>query len=409
MKNLLFAPETINIAEVTRMIEIAKTCRDRFNCEFFGYGGDYAHLIEDAGFPLHLLEPRVTPQRADELFKADRMEAGGKFFTNAEMITRATNEIALYKKLNPAAVVIGFTLSTLISAPAAKIPLVYVMPFALTRPFFESNPQIWSKLFGHTPLRWLPARWLNTTLNRIFLNAKLWTKPVNAARTHFGLPPLRRTVDLFEGDHNLVTDIPELAGVDTLPEHWRFVGPIFARLEGDVPPEIERLPRDRPWIYFAMGSSANRDVLLKVTEMFRGLPYTVIAPIRAHLPEDYQPPENVYVFGWLPAHKVNPLADLAVIHGGQGTVQTACWSGTPFVGIGLQPEQEFNVFAVEQFGCAVGLKKNGVTRENLRVAIETLLGDENVRVRARVLQGRMRAWDGAQEVGRFLEETFGGS
>jgi UDP:flavonoid glycosyltransferase YjiC (YdhE family) len=67
------------------------------------------------------------------------------------------------------------------------------------------------------------------------------------------------------------------------------------------------------------------------------------------------------------------------------------------------------VFAVEQFGCAVGLKKNGVTRENLRVAIETLLGDENARVRAQVLQGRMRAWDGAQEVGRFLEETFGGS
>jgi UDP:flavonoid glycosyltransferase YjiC (YdhE family) len=335
MKNLLFAPETINIAEVTRMIEIAKTCRDRFNCEFFGYGGDYAHLIEEAGFPLHLLEPRVTPQRADELFKADRMEAGGKFFTNAEMITRATNELALYKRANPAAIVIGFTLSTLISAPAAKIPLVYLMPFALTRPFFESNPQIWSKLFGHTPLRWLPARWLNTTLNRIFLNAKLWTKPVNAARTHFGLSPLRRTVDLFEGDHNLVTDIPELAGVDTLPEHWRFVGPIFARLDGDVPPEIERLPRDKPLIYFAMGSSANRDVLLKVTEMFRGLPYTVIAPIRAHLPEDYQPPENVHVFGWLPAHKVNPLADLAVIHGGQGTVQTACWSGTPFVGIGL--------------------------------------------------------------------------
>lgn len=116
MKTLLFAPETINLAEVSRMIEVAKTCRDKFHCEFFGYGGDYAHLIEAAGFSLHLLEPRVTPKRAEELYKADRMERGGKFFTNDELLTRAANEIALYKRLNPAAVVIGFTLSTLISA-----------------------------------------------------------------------------------------------------------------------------------------------------------------------------------------------------------------------------------------------------------------------------------------------------
>lgn len=281
------------------------------------------------------------------------------------------------------------------------------MPFALTRPFFESNPQIWSKLLAHTPLRLLPARGLNTTLNRLFLNVKFWTKPINAARTHFGLPPLRRMVDLFEGDHNLVTEIPELAGVEMLPENWHWAGPIFARLDGDVPPEIERLPRDKPWIYFAMGSSANRDVLLKVTEMFRGMPYTVIAPIRAHLPDSYIPPENVHVFGWLPAHKVNPLADLAVIHGGQGTVQTACWSGTPFVGIGLQPEQEFNVFAVEQFGCAVGLKKNKVTRVDLRVAIEGLLGDETVQQNAKRLQGKMQARDGAEAVRVFLQAHFG--
>lgn len=407
MKTLLFAPETLNIAEVTRMIEIAKACRETFNCEFFGYGGEYTHLIEEAGFPCHLLEPHLTPKRADELMKADRMEPGGKIFTSDEMLTRTTNEVALYKKLNPAAVVIGFTLSTLISAPAAGIPLVYVMPFALTRPFFEANPQIWAELFSHTPLRLLPSHWLNTTLNRMFLNAKIWLKPLNAARKHFGLPLFRRSVDLFEADYNLVTDIPELAGVATLPENWHFVGPVFARLERDVPPELARLPRDKPLIYFAMGSSANRDVLLKVTEMFRGLPYTVIAPIRPHLPADYQPPENVHVFGWLPAHKVNTLADLAVIHGGQGTVQNACWSGTPFVGIGLQPEQEFNVYAVAQFGCAIGLKKNGVTRENLHTALERLLHDEGARARAKVLQEKMQAQDGAVVVGRFLEARFG--
>gem|GEM_PF-4738123 len=37
MKTIIFAPETINIAETTRMIEIAKQVRDEFRCVFFGY------------------------------------------------------------------------------------------------------------------------------------------------------------------------------------------------------------------------------------------------------------------------------------------------------------------------------------------------------------------------------------
>jgi hypothetical protein len=37
MKTLVFAPETINIAETTRMIEIAKASSAAFRCVFFGY------------------------------------------------------------------------------------------------------------------------------------------------------------------------------------------------------------------------------------------------------------------------------------------------------------------------------------------------------------------------------------
>ena len=32
----LFAPETFNIAETTRMIEVAKACRERFEPVFMG-------------------------------------------------------------------------------------------------------------------------------------------------------------------------------------------------------------------------------------------------------------------------------------------------------------------------------------------------------------------------------------
>jgi len=75
MKTILFAPETFNIAETTRMIEIAKAARENFNCEFFGYSDIYSKLIEQAGFKFHRMEPWLTPQKIEHLWKVDRMES----------------------------------------------------------------------------------------------------------------------------------------------------------------------------------------------------------------------------------------------------------------------------------------------------------------------------------------------
>ncbi len=40
-------------------------------------------------------------------------------------------------------------------------------------------------------------------------------------------------------------------------------------------------------------------------------------------------PENVLVTGFLPAHKVNPIVDVSVIHGGRIPVMNARLSDTP--------------------------------------------------------------------------------
>lgn len=407
MPTLLFAPETLNIAETTRMIEIAHACGDAFHCEFFGYGGEYEHLIAEAGFTCHTLEPRLTLQRAEELFKADRMERGGKFFTTAELTTRVQNELALYARLRPAAVVIGFTMSAFISPRVAGIPLVSVNPFALTRPFFEARPAVWGEMLRGTPLGWAPERLVNRIINAWALRTRAWTRPMNATAKQFGAPGFPRTVDIFRGDYTLVTDIPQLTGVPKLPDKWQYVGPIYARLAGEIPPEIAALPRDRPLIYFAMGSSANQAVLVRVLRMFAGQPYTVIAPVKRHLAGlNVTIPNNVLVFDWLPAHLVNPLADAAVIHGGQGTVQTACASGTPFLGIGLQPEQDMNVLQAVQFGNALHLNRYALTEERVLTAVRRLLGEPTFRHKAAELRRELEQWPGAANVAAFLQQHF---
>ena len=74
-KNLLFAPVTFDLAETTRMIEIAKGIRRHeaagkiFDIQFISNGGDLEHLIEEAGFALKRMEPRLTQEKIEHIGK----------------------------------------------------------------------------------------------------------------------------------------------------------------------------------------------------------------------------------------------------------------------------------------------------------------------------------------------------
>lgn len=162
-----------------------------------------------------------------------------------------------------------------------------------------------------------------------------------------------------------------------------------------------------PLIYCAMGSSGNEHVVKRIIEAFEGTPYNVIAPVGFHLDRiDVRVPDNVMVTGWLPAPQVNPLEDIAVIHRVQSTVQTACVSGTPFVGIGMQPEQEANIAFLVRRGCAIRIGRREVSREKLISAIDKLLHDGEAKRIAKGVQANYAAWDGAQRSATFLRARF---
>ena len=408
MNTLVFAPETLNIAETTRMIEIARESQGIFHCVFFGYCDVYSHLIEQAGFEFRRMSPWLTEDKIEHLWKVDRMESFSDPFTESELRERVESEVALYRELKPVAIVIGFTLSVTISARVSQIPLVYVLPFPLTRPFLEAGLATFPDEFDHPFLRMFSGRFLDRVTNDWLKNTKLWIRPFQRVSKHYGIKPINRLVDIYEGDFNLVTDIQELAGVKDLPENWHFVGPIFAHLEGEIPSELLHLSHEQPVIYCAMGSSANRDILKTVIESFDDTPYTVIAPIKAHIQNlRISIPKNVLVYDWLPAPKVNPLADIAVIHGGQGTVQTACSAGTPFVGIGLQPEQESNIDAIVRHGSAIRIRKRRLSRRSLLDAVDQLLRDPSARQKAREIQILFADWNGTKNSVKFLKQKFG--
>ena len=103
-KLLLFAPCAFNLAETSRMVEIAKgierhaKASQAFNIHFISDGGDFEWLIEKHGFALTRLEPRLTKEKIDFIAKVDRGEKFAPAFTDAELIQRVNNEIACLKR-----------------------------------------------------------------------------------------------------------------------------------------------------------------------------------------------------------------------------------------------------------------------------------------------------------------------
>ena len=111
-------------------------------------------------------------------------------------------------------------------------------------------------------------------------------------------------------------------------------------------------------------------------------------------PEELGPPsDNFFACRYLPAHLVNEMADIAVTHGGQGTIQTAVWAGTPVVGIGFQAEQQANIDGIAQAGMAIRIPIFALNERRLLKALKKIQKPSYVENAAR-MKKLIRATDG---------------
>jgi UDP:flavonoid glycosyltransferase YjiC (YdhE family) len=237
---------------------------------------------------------------------------------------------------------------------------------------------------------------------------KLPAKPFNTLAEKYGLKKFNNFIEVLEGDHTLLADIPEWVGFREIRSNLHYIGPLPFRLNVDIPREIIDMPKDKPIIYLAMGSSGKPKIITEIIQGFKNKPYRVIAPVKAHIENmDIKIPSNVIITGFIPAHKVNPMADISVIHGGQNTVMQACLSGTCIVGIGMHPEQQANLDACVRKGFAIRLSKKKVTVNAVLDAIDRLLSDDQAKQEVVKFQKQLEKWDGPANAARFLYETFG--
>ena len=103
-KVILFAPCAFNLAETSRMVEIAKAIErhpaasQAFDIHFISDGGDFESMIEKHGFALTRMEPRLTQEKIELIAKVDRGEKFTPAFTDAELIQRVKNEVAVLQR-----------------------------------------------------------------------------------------------------------------------------------------------------------------------------------------------------------------------------------------------------------------------------------------------------------------------
>ena len=264
-KTLLFAPCAFNLAETSRMLEIAKgIARDpvgsnAVDIHFISDGGDFESLIEKHGFGLTLMEPRLTPEKIEHIAKVDRGEKFTPAFTDAEMIQRVENEVAVLKTLKPVAVITGSYPSIPVTCRALNIPLVWVVQSTWLPDFFEHGAGMTDRMRS-APIKAIADRcilaFINFWIRHGFLNS------VNHAAKHFGVPGYDSIFDYWRGDITLVAEPPEFSGIKLPPNHF-FTGPLIPQNEFALPEEIKDIPRDKPLIYFAMGSSGNQPLRRK--------------------------------------------------------------------------------------------------------------------------------------------------
>jgi UDP:flavonoid glycosyltransferase YjiC (YdhE family) len=378
MEKILFGIVGWNIAETTRMIEVAQSFSERYECHFFSYGGQFEHLVEEAGFILHHLEPIEDEQKIELLWKVDRGETFKQPWTYEELKARIKHEVELIERLNPSFAFLGSVLTFSLSCKIKNLKLFNLIPLALSKAYLEAG----------LPISPFIPRWLNKIAIWVLLKVPLLIGNFRRVAKYYGLEKPRNALDIWSGDINIVADVKEFSLLKKLPENWYFSGPLFAHLKQDIPEETKQLliRTKKPKIYFAMGSSANHKILTKALSAFDGLDVCVVAPIQSHLKKDDKIPKNVIVTDWLPALEVMKYVDIAVTHGGQGTVQTSVISGKPFLGIGMQPEQELNIYPFVRYGNALQISKRRVNQKAVQVAIHTLLNDENFHKKAKEAQ-----------------------
>lgn len=420
---VVLLPNAGFLSETTRMLAVFRELENLGTPVVLGsHGGTYEGILQEEGGSWERIPPAQTRKDCARLLEVLYNPLQGRLFSKQQLRETVENEIAYLLRVGARVVVSGFTLSASISARAVGIPLVVTHLGAWIPPVLERGQFGVSEFFDSTfPLSILPEKTQARIMACVFPRLQQHTRVFREVAHDLNTEPVRGLFDLMLGDLVFVTDVPEILGIpESDLEAWRprsncyrpdlrfsYVGAIYARIGRGVPGELRCfLESPKPTVYVAMAST-RREFLQSVLDTIGSMDVRAVVVTTVHR-KSLEPKGDVLLYDFLPSHEVMPLCDAAIIHGGQGTVQTAIGSGTPFVGIPLQPEQNVNLKIVERRGGSLTLSLKAIREGKLRSRLEEVLGDVSFREAMTTLKGFQDRRDGPVETAEKLTALHSG-
>lgn len=378
---------------------------------FFSHGSRFEQNVLDRGFEIYHVAPLVEGIGERHDYKMTPNNFIGDRHLAKELIE---GEIVAYNDVQPDVVLFGFWPMAGLAyrmMPWQIVGICY-LPLPLTNEYLDYIPDIPEQVPVFSAL---PAQ-IRKVLLKLPLFIKRRIPPLRqpnilwaAAKVGWRGERLVNLFDFFKADLTVVNDLPDYYVRGKLPKSVVFSGPVFCRSENDEPvePEIRNIfsvSSSRWRIFCTLGSSGTKEQLLEIVKIFtfgegRSWSGVILSPMAVCPIEEARrvlgESQNVYVTDkFVPAEKVNSMADVVICHGGQGTLQTALHSGTPLVGVAAQAEQFLNLHNVVSQGAGIRIPMADWSARNIQAAVHRIMADENFKHAAMRLKERMESFDG---------------
>lgn len=395
---------------------------------FFGYGEKYQDLAKNIGCKVIIFPEFHSEKVSNNIKKKIKEYHENKipmeyFLLNVIRdgnyqidINNIKNEIKAFKEYNVKLVVTGYNYRSNISARVAKIPLVYIISGAGISTYYKQNLAKFPDNYENFFTRLVPSFIKNPVVNWFILNNKSSVKQYNKLAHEFNSSKIKHYLDLSLGDYTLVVEDITFLGIkpsDSFPAK-NFVGPIFQeKIAADNEDSTElsvkkHLERQGKSVLVSLGSSGPEKLLIQILRALEKTDINVVAVYATIFNKNEAPAfkDNILPVQFVPSiKKVNEMVDLAILHGGRGTIYTAAYAGKPVIGIPMMLEQQCNIDNLVRHGAAIRLSKKYFTAEDLLKAVDNIFTNYDTFLKnAQLLKKKLQEPKGAENtVKRLLE------
>ncbi len=168
-------------------------------------------------------------------------------------------------------------------------------------------------------------------------------------------------------------------GEMTLPDHYRFVGPVIHKRVDQISFDWEKLEqgKGKPKLLVSIGTTFDhehkKNFFTKVIEAFGGAEMTVVVVSDPDLFANW--PDNFIVQRGIPQLELLPHLDGVVCHGGHNTVCETLTAGLPMVVVPIAYDQSHVAGRVVRVGAGLRLNFNRFKAKHLQEAVQEILNN----------------------------------